>query len=40
MLNLKLLEEKLNQIRSSANRLVKIKLMSKEEFLEILIILL
>ena len=33
MLNLKLLEEKLNQIRSSANRLVKIKLMSKEEFL-------
>jgi uncharacterized protein YutE (UPF0331/DUF86 family) len=33
MLNLKLLDERLNQIRGSANRLSKMKAMSKEEFL-------
>ncbi len=33
MLNLGLLDEKLNQIRNSANRLVKMKVMSREEFL-------
>ncbi len=33
MLNLRLLDEKLNQIRSSANRLAKMREMSREAFL-------
>lgn len=33
MLNLRLLDEKLNQIRSSANRLAKMREISREEFL-------